>query len=79
MNGRMDMPSQRRTDISKRRFEMFYSKTKRKYIAVSTVVLLLVTAAFTTSFSQTKKKRTTPTVKYYTVPANQVMRVRLED
>lgn len=73
------MPSQRRTDISKRRFEMFYSKTKRKYIAVSTVVLLLVTAASTQSFSQTKKKRTTPAVKYYTVPANQVMRVRLED
>lgn len=47
---------------------MFYSKTKRSYIAVSTVVLLLVTSAFTESLSQTKKKK--PTIKHYTVPAN---------
>ncbi|HKS09891.1 MAG TPA: hypothetical protein VJS13_10115 [Pyrinomonadaceae bacterium] len=51
-------------------------KTKRSYIAASTVVLLLVTTVFTGSLAQTKKKRT---VKYYTVAANQVMRVRLND
>lgn len=56
---------------------MLCSETKRSYIAVSTVVLLLVTLAFTDSFSQTKKKK--PAIKHYTVPANQVMRVRLDD
>lgn len=55
---------------------MYYSKTKRRWVAASTVVLLLVSSAFTGSLAQTKKKRT---VKYYTVPANQVMRVRLND
>ncbi len=55
---------------------MLFTKTKRSCIAASTVVLLLVTSAFTQSLSQTKKKRT---IKYYTVAANQVMRVRLND
>lgn len=55
---------------------MFYSHTRRSWIAALTVVLLIVTGAFTVSPSQTKKKRT---VKYYTVAANQVMRVRLND
>lgn len=52
------------------------SKTKRNCIAASTVVLLVLTTVFTGSLAQTKKKRT---VKYYTVAANQVMRVRLND
>ena len=55
---------------------MFYPKTKRSCLAASTLVLLLVTTVFTGSLAQTKKKRT---VKYYTVAANQVMRVRLND
>jgi hypothetical protein len=54
---------------------MFCSRTKRRIIAVSTVLLVLVTGAFTVSVSQTKKKR----IKYYSVAANQVMRVRLDD
>ena len=55
---------------------MFNSKTKRSCTAAATLMLLLVTSAFTESLAQTKKKRT---VKYYTVSANQVMRVRLND
>lgn len=55
--------------------EMFYSKTKRRCVTASILVLLLVTGAFTQSLSQTKKKR----IKYYSVPANEVMRVRLND
>ena len=54
---------------------MFYSRTKRKFIAVSAVLLLIAAGTSTNVASQTKKKR----IKYYTVPANQVMRVRLDD
>src|SRR6201991_2368458 len=56
---------------------MFFSKTKRNYIAASTLVLRLVTKVFTGGLAQTKKKKRT--IKYYTVAANQVMRVRLND
>ncbi|HXQ74515.1 MAG TPA: hypothetical protein VN844_28685 [Pyrinomonadaceae bacterium] len=56
---------------------MFFSKTKRNYIAASTLVLMLVTTVFTGGLAQTKKKKRT--IKYYTVAANQVMRVRLND
>lgn len=54
---------------------MFYSRTKRRFIAVSAVLLLIAAGTSTNVASQTKKKR----IKYYTVPANQVMRVRLDD
>jgi hypothetical protein len=55
---------------------MFYSKTKRSCIAVSLLLLMIAAGAFTESVAQTKKK---PRIKYYTVAANQVMRVRLND
>ena len=55
---------------------MFYSKTKRRCIAVSLVLLMIAAGAFSESVAQTKKK---PRIKYYTVAANQVMRVRLND
>jgi hypothetical protein len=54
---------------------MVYGKTKRCCVAAFTVVLLIATGTFTASPAQTKKKR----IKYYSVPANQVMRVRLND
>lgn len=55
---------------------MFYRHAKPKCIAAATVLLLIAAGTFTESFSQTKKK---PRIKYYTVAANQVMRVRLDD
>ena len=54
---------------------MFYSKTKRNFIAVSTVLLLIAAGTFIEGAAQKKKKR----IKFYTVAANQVMRVRLDD
>lgn len=59
-----------------RRAQMIYSKKQRKCIAVSLMLLLIVAGSFTESAAQTKKK---PRIKYYTVAANQVMRVRLND
>ncbi|HEX5833559.1 MAG TPA: hypothetical protein VFY34_06890 [Pyrinomonadaceae bacterium] len=54
---------------------MFYSKTKRNFIAVSTMLLLIAAGTFIEGAAQKKKKR----IKFYTVAANQVMRVRLDD
>ena len=54
---------------------MFYSKTKRNFIDVSTMLLLIAAGTFIEGAAQKKKKR----IKFYTVAANQVMRVRLDD
>jgi hypothetical protein len=55
---------------------MFYTNTKRTCIAVLLMLLISAAGALTESAAQTKKK---PRIKYYTVAANQVMRVRLND
>jgi hypothetical protein len=57
---------------------MRYCKTKTRFILASTLLLLIATGAFSEGVAQTKKK-TKPPIKYYSVAANNVWRVRLNN
>ena len=59
------------------------NKNLQRYLKVLTSMLMLILAGgYVTGEAQTKKKSTartsTPKVKYYAVPANQTMRVRMQ-
>src|SRR5262245_42107368 len=59
---------------------MRYRKTETSLILAGMLLLTLATGAFNESVAQTKPKpKPKPTVKYYSVPANSVLRVRLND
>lgn len=53
---------------------MRYSRKQQRYMVASALILVMLTGVFVESLAQTRKK-----IKYYSVPANQVMRVRLND
>ena len=57
---------------------MRYQKGRTSLSLVAMLLLLMVTGAFTASVAQTKPKPKS-TVKYYSVPANSVWRVRLNN
>ena len=59
---------------------MRYRKLEQRLVLFAAMLLMIATGAFSETVAQTKPKpKPKPAIKYYTVPANSVWRVRLND